>query len=332
MSYPCLKYHCALHEEKNTIKIVTNDADISIETKEPGKLINILSDMAGEQTVTVLSAKYGLDESDVVSLLEPLRNAGVINILEHPSPDIIEPQTFTQICRKVFPVWKKEVFTLDFWNDLTTGKLSISSFAGWMLENYHFIEGATKRLSLVTAAANNNKKIRALFSQHFIEEYNHQLFFMKALQRLGFSKTQVLNHIPLPGTQAIINHMRESARRDVIAYASCSAFLESTGGDRKDGILFYNALTQYYDKENRGIIQPLIDHACLDEEYGHNGWLEKVCCCIPVLDKDRANDALASAQMLVETLKLWTHDMSAHYNNVSFEEILNPNRYRPGVQ
>ncbi|WBF47134.1 iron-containing redox enzyme family protein [Serratia rubidaea] len=328
MSYPYLKYFSALHEQPAAVKIVANDADITIATANPRTLKNLLLDMDGENTISLLAAKHRYDEQDVHALSWQLADAGVARVETAPVAQTLDPQDLAKVCRTLFPQWKKQVFTLDFWHDLTSGRLSKSAFAGWLLENFYFIEGATKRLSLVTAAANENKKIRALFSQHFIEEYNHHLFFMKALKRLGFTKKQVLNHQPLPSTQAIITHMRECGRRDAISYAACSAFLESTGGDRKDGMVFYNALIQHYDPENSGIVQPLIEHAYLDEEYGHNDWLEKVCACIPTLDRTRADDAIKSAAMLVETLRLWTHDMQAHYSAVPFAEILNPSRYR----
>ncbi len=151
---------------------------------------------------------------------------------------------------------------------------------------------------------------------------------MKALNRLGVSKEQVLNHQPLPSTIAIINHMRECGRRDAISYATCSAFLESTGGDRQVSTSFFDALSMHYDKENLGIIKPLVDHAHLDEEYGHNDWLEKVCCELEVLEVERANYALQSAETLVETLLMWTKDMQKHYSNLSFETLINPTRYR----
>ncbi|QUY48773.1 iron-containing redox enzyme family protein [Serratia plymuthica] len=328
MSYPYLNYFSALHEQPTAVKIVATDADITIETERPRELKNLLLDMDGESTISLLSEKHCYDEHDIRELSRQLTDVGVVKIGKTPSANTLDPQDFAKACREVFPKWKRDVFTLDFWHDLTSGKLSKSAFAGWLLENFYFIEGATKRLSLVTASANENKKIRALFSQHFIEEYNHHLFFMKALKRLGFTKKQVLNHQPLPSTLAIINHMRECGRRDAISYAACSAFLESTGGDRKDGMVFYNALIQYYDPENVGIVQPLIEHAYLDEEYGHNDWLEKVCACISTLEKERADEAINSAATLVETLTLWTHDMKNHYSHIPFEEILNPSRYR----
>jgi len=328
MSYPYLKYSSSIEEEPNLLKLFIDDSEVTIETNEPEQLRKTMLCMDGTKSIHTLAAENSYSQNDFESLLSQLKSVGAIEILDKNDTLTVEPQAFAKICRQVFPQWKKDVFTLDFWHYLTSGQLSISSFAGWMLENFHFIEGATKRLSLVTATSNKNRKIRELFSQHFIEEYNHQLFFLKALQRLGFSKSQVLNHTPLPSTQAIINHMRESARTDTIAYAACSAFLESTGGDRKDGMLFYDALTKHYDKEQKGIIKPLVDHAFLDEEYGHNDWLEKVCSCVAVLDKERSDEALSAAQMLVETLKMWTWDMSVHYENIPFEELTNACRYR----
>lgn len=328
MTYPYLKFSSYIEDKPKHLKLSLYDSEVIIETINPYQLKKIMLSMDGTTSAEELAKESDYSKVDFNSLLESLNSLGAIEMLQGNDILTIEPQDFAKICRDVFPKWKNDVFTLDFWHKLTSGELSISSFAGWMLENFHFIEGATKRLSLVTATSNKNRKIRELFSQHFIEEYNHQLFFLKALQRLGFSKAQVLNHTPLPSTQAIITHMRESARNDTIAYAACSAFLESTGGDRKNGMLFYDSLTKHYDKEQKGIIKPLVDHAFLDEEYGHNDWLEKVCSCISVLDKERANEALSAAQMLVETLKMWTWDMSIHYENIPFDELTNGYRYR----
>lgn len=328
MNYPYLKYSSVLHEQNNALKIISTHADVVIETENPRQLKHLLLDMDGRDAIHVLSARHAYDEVDIRLLSSQLTDAGIARMAAQPPAKFLEPQEFARICRNVFPEWKRKIFTSDFWHNLTQGKLPKSAFAGWLLENFHFIEGATKRLSLVTASIRENKEIRELFSQHFIEEYNHYSFFLKSLKRLGFTKEQILQHRPLPSTSAIISHMRECGRRDVISYAACSAFLESTGGDRKEGMVFYDALTEHYDPEGAGIIRPLVDHAFLDEEYGHNDWLEKVCACLPSLDKERADSAIASAETLVETLALWTHDMERHYSSVPFDDILNASRYR----
>ncbi len=328
MNYPYLKYSSLLHEQKNALKIVSTDADILIETENPRQLKQLLLDMDGRDAIHVLSARHSYEEADISLLSTQLADAGVAQVTSQPAAKTLDPEVFSKTCRAIFPEWKKKIFTSDFWHDLTQGKLPKSAFAGWLLENFHFIEGATKRLSLVTSYTRENKEIRKLFSQHFVEEYNHYSFFLKALRRLGFTKEQVLAHQPLPSTSAIIDHMRECGRRDVISYAACSAFLESTGGDRTEGMVFYDALTEHYDPEKAGIIRPLVDHAYLDEEYGHNDWLEKVCACLPSLDMDRADKAIQSAETLVETLELWTHDMARHYCQLSFEDLLDSSRYR----
>jgi pyrroloquinoline quinone (PQQ) biosynthesis protein C len=327
MSHPVLQFNASVYAKENAAIIEMDDTEAAITgLADSRRVVDFILDMDGRSDLKSLCNQHSISYEIGKNITQELSDSGIVSFVSQKEPAMVDPLRFAKECRTVFKKWKNQLFTDSFWEKLSCGKASIAEFAGWLLENFYFIEGATFRLSLATASS-ANKQIKKHFSQHFIEEYNHHHFFMKALKRLGFTSEQVEMHQPLPSTLAIINHMRECARRDILSYSMCSAFLESTGEDRSIVTQFFETLSHHYDAEKKGIITPLINHANLDAEYGHNGWLEKICSELPMLDMERANDALQSGKTLVETLQLWSNDIERYYSGRTLNSVINPYCY-----
>ena len=49
------------------------------------------------------------------------------------------------------------------------------------------------------------------------------------------------------------------------------------------GRAFFANLGRHYAPENPEVTRPLVDHAALDEVYGHSGLLDAICRCMPQL-------------------------------------------------
>lgn len=328
MHRPILQFDATVYSKKNVAIIEMDDTEATITgLVDSNSIVDFILDMDGKSDLQSLCNKHDISYAIGENITQELSNSGIVSFTSQTEPCTIDPLRFAKECRIIFKKWKKQLFTDSFWGKLSCGKASTAEFAGWLLENFYFIEGATLRLSLATAAS-ANKQIKKHFSQHLIEEYNHHHFFMKSLKKLGFTAEQVKQHQPLPSTLAIINHMRECARRDVLSYSMCSAFLESTGEDRGIVTQFFDTLGKHYDAEKKGILTPLLNHANLDEEYGHNGWLEKICSELPTLDIERANDALQSGKILVETLQIWSNDIERYYSSGrTLNSLINPYCY-----
>ncbi|WP_338847252.1 iron-containing redox enzyme family protein [Massilia sp. W12] len=329
MQYPILRSGAALihHPETSKTHIALNGLEVAVSGFSHASLEKFLLAMNGNEELEKLIHDHAMAPEATKAIIRDLQRLDLIKVLDKPCQLTISPSDFAAACRNIFPIWKKNVFHHDFWVRLTDGSASRTEFMGWLLENFYFIEGATIRLSAVSAAC-KHKKMRQHFSKHFTEEYNHHHFFMKALKLAGMTEQQVRQHNPLPSTMAIMNHMRECARRDPISYAACSAFLESTGENRVSSMQFFDLLSKHFDTDKIGIIKPLVDHAHLDEDYGHNDWLEKICAELPVLEMERANQALQSARTLVEHLSAWSDDMQKHYGAKTLEEALRPHSFR----
>ena len=325
--YPIIPFDLTVCEMENGIFIDKEGVRTTIDGIDKSQFKNFLYSMDGKKNLKELAQKHKIHPEDALNLVSSLSEAKFLNLRSTRVDKVIDPQSFAKICRKLYPKWKEELFSTPFWEKLMSGKANRTELVGWLLENYHFIEGATVRLSMVVSTC-RNERIREHFAQHFIEEYDHHKFFMRSLNILGISKEMVKAHRPLPSTLAILGHMRECGKRDAISYATCSAFLESTGEDRKDASTFYDLLDQYYDQEGPGFTKPMRAHSTLDEDYGHNEWLEKICSEVEILERERADDALQSARTLVETLKLWTSDIGRTYGALKYDDLFNQFQYR----
>jgi thiaminase len=237
-------------------------------------------------------------------------------------------EKFSAVCRRHFPVWKERLFSHPLWQRLGTGEASRVQFLGWLIESYHFIEGVNDRLALAVAECYDHR-VRPLFARHYTEEYDHGHFFVKSLAALGYDEPTVSSARPLPSTLAILNFMRQCARRDLLQYAVCSGFLESTGGDRLRARDFYARLAQHYEPDRPGAFKPLLDHVNLDEAYGHNNMMESIFERLVRIPAERASAALTAGALLVETLELWSTDILRTYDRPHFTPRIGPASYRP---
>jgi pyrroloquinoline quinone (PQQ) biosynthesis protein C len=254
-----------------------------------------------------------LPAGDARAIADALVDAGLAREAGDPH-QIVDIDRFTALARELYPQWKARLFGRGLWKALVEGTASFTQFAGWLLENYHFIEGVNDRLGSATAYA-QNRAARRHFAQHYREEYDHGGFFLEALQQLGIHRQDVDASLPLPTTRAILHHMRRCARNDSLQYAACSAFLESTGGDRSNARAFFDAIAKHYAPTRPQIVAPLVAHLDLDEDYGHNGVLERVAPMLAPITAARASAALEAARALVELLQLWSADIAAHYTD-----------------
>ena len=313
-------------QQAGLITIATADVHASLRGLPFESVNSLLSAIDGKRTLGELAVATGNDFAELCHWATPLLHANIL--VKNSSPETLIPaSSLATLCRSTFPSWKNRVFSHPLWVSLTDGSAPRDLFLGWLIESYHFIEGVTVRLPMCIASC-PSAPVRSHFVRHFAEEYDHRHFFLAALDAAGL--TDIEDRTPLPGTRAVLNCMREAARRDPLAYAACSAFLESTGADRENARAFFDRVATNYDLETSPIVRPLRDHAGLDESYGHGGFIEKICAEVGDIPRERADGALCAAWALVETLEFWSQDILDHYRlNPPFHG--GPRRYRTSV-
>lgn len=300
---------CARAEDGLTV-LENDDVRIELEGAPLHTTRQLLSHLNGSRALDEFAS---LPAESTRAIAGALVEAGLAREAGDPHA-AIDIDGFTALARELYPQWKARLFGRGLWKALVEGTASFTQFAGWLLENYHFIEGVNDRLGSATAYA-QNRAARRHFAQHYREEFDHGGFFLEALQQLGIRRQDVDASLPLPTTRAILHHMRRCARNDSLQYAACSAFLESTGGDRSNARAFFEAITKNYAPNRPQIVAPLVAHLELDEDYGHNGVLERVAPMLAPITFVRASAALETARALVELLELWSADIAAHYTD-----------------
>ncbi|HWO26235.1 MAG TPA: hypothetical protein VNO30_46225 [Kofleriaceae bacterium] len=309
---PLLHWDAVVIVADESVTVELADSELQVDGLPPAQAARLLSLFDGAQTLDVAARAAEVPAQAAAALADKLVEHGAAVRLRDADADI-STATFAASCRTLYRGLRERLASHPMWAGLNRGELPKSVFMGWLLENYHFIDGVNDRLALATAAC-PDMKIRPLFAKHYSEEWDHFSYFMTALSVMGMSEAQVLATRPLAGTRAVLEHMRSSARRDPLQYAACSGFLESTGEDRSAAARVFERFTRHYASDKPEAIKALADHLHLDGVYQHNSVVENICSTIERLSVARASAALQAAVLLVETMEMWSSDILRAYS------------------
>jgi pyrroloquinoline quinone (PQQ) biosynthesis protein C len=309
-------------EQDGSIVLFLEDADMElrIEGLAKAQARRLIEAIDGKTLIEAAADKAGVPHAAAWTLVRQMHAEGLASrVLPIDSSSFFTPEHFSRLCRSLYQPLKDDFFAEPLWQNLSEGTAPQSVFLGWLIENYHFIEGVNDRLALA-AGSSRHPTIRPLFVKHYLEEWNHYQFFVKALEAIGIPYYQLRRTRPLPATTAILNHMRDCARFDELAYAVCSGFLESTGEDRTKSLEFLARLEKNYCRRTPGAIKPLIDHLKLDEAYQHNSVVENICFNLGEnISAFRAERAVASLLQMVETMKMWSREVARWYGGAQLK-------------
>ncbi|XXX74470.1 iron-containing redox enzyme family protein [Sorangium sp. So ce134] len=297
-----LAWGVRFEETADGIRLEDSEMTITLASIEPARCRSFLDRLDGEHSVSQLAGALGIDAGGCAAIVACLVDNRMARRVDAQAPKPLSGAQFAKICRDLIPGWKSRLFGHPMWRALSSGDASRALFEGWLLENFHFIEGVTLRLSAAVAHC-GDPALRKHFIKHFAEEYDHCEFFRRALAACGISDEEIAASPPLAATQAVLSWARDAARKDPLCYAACSAFLESTGADRESAKEFFERMARSYEPR---AVKLMAQHAQLDEKYGHAGFLEKICEELGDIEAARAERAIQCLWGFVETLELWS--------------------------
>ena len=307
-----IRCDASVHVDELGATIELDDVSLAVHGLPAAAVGAILDGLDRHASTDLIAGAAGCSVRAVHELARTLVAAGAaVEVPDEPTDELVPAHELTTLCDRVFPAWKERLFSRPLWPALADGSAPRPLALGWLIESYYFIEGVTVRLPSAIAAC-RNPALRAHFARHYAEEFDHHHFFAKALRTFGVDAEHLARRRPLPGTLAVLHHMRDAARQDYLAYAACSAFLESTGGDRTRAHAFLAQVNAHYGHDG-GSIRPLIDHLQLDGDYGHAGFLDALCTRLAPVTRTRVDLALQAARTLVDSLELWSDDIVEHY-------------------
>lgn len=149
---------------------------------------------------------------------------------------------------------------------MLSGNLTKRLIVGYLVEEYHLVASASSHISAALTTA-PTQRLRMMFSDYLSGEYWHCLLLERGLLAAGLGAEELAASDPLPGTLAVINLMRHSARTDLLAYSACLSVNE--GGDARAAVAFskmYDLLGTLVAPE---VLAASREHAELDFEDQH---------------------------------------------------------------
>jgi pyrroloquinoline quinone (PQQ) biosynthesis protein C len=223
----------------------------------------------------------------------------------------VSPEEAIPRFQEVFKRLNVKLFTHTLWKTINTGQAHDQTLRNWILETYYFTRAVNSRLPYAIAYCKNGF-VKNTFVKHFVEEYDHEIFFERALHELNIQRHQYSEFSPRPGTQAVIDWMRYSARLGEYHYAICSGLLESSGSNSIESRLFYENLKKHYPALEKSA-DHMLAHVSLDESYSHGNVFNEIVHLHGPFAKKELDELCDTLFQFYRVLEYWFTDI--HFAN-----------------
>lgn len=275
-------------------------------------LRSIFERFDGRTSISDVSREISVPESDISHLVDQLYSQNLVGFPDDERS--FSGKEFWSLHNNYCRDWLDRIAAHRIWPALTEGRASRAVAIGFVIEKFHYIEGAYEHMAL--AAANADARIGTELTKHFIEEYTHGDIYLGGLSSL-FPKQAVVESLPLPSTRALLNCLNELAQSDSVAYYSANEFLQKTeniGDGLEDPVEnFYQAFEKNYDLPPM-VCRAMRAHTEQDQELGHDDVFARMCDNLGVVSHDQANRYLRATKEIVEHLEFFLDGILTYYN------------------
>lgn len=272
--------------------------------------------MDGSHTIEDISRKTLIPTSDLSDIINSFYDKNIIGFANDDR--IYSGAEFWQLHDEYSRQWLDKIADHPIWPALTEGTAHRAVAIGFVIEKYHYIEGAYEHMA--TAVANADSRIAEDLIRHFKEEYNHGDIYLGGLSSL-FPKQLVVESAPLPSTRALINCLNELAQSDSVAYYSANEFLQKTE-NIGDGIgdpveTFYKAIEKNYSLPS-AVCRAMRAHTNQDQELGHKDVFSEMCNKLDTISFASVNKYLQATKQIAEHLEYFLDGIFLYYSKYSY--------------
>lgn len=299
------------HNNDGSVALSLSDRTVDLGRQEFDYYKKISEWLPTTSNIEALSKNIGMGSVELDRLLNALVDSGLFYHYDQIPGTMTGQEFHANYFSKVLPSWLSEAFSHPFWQRMMSGEGSARLFSGWMIELYHYTKNANRHMPL-SCAYTQLKPVKTLHAKHYAEEWNHYHFFMTSLKALGFNAAEISESVPLPGTLALSNFMRQAAREDILCYSICSAVLEGTTVERSQFNPYYEKAVELYNIP-REAIAPIYAHLDLDVKYGHSDLFLDILNTVDAITPEKAGRVLEYGHQLIEHIWLWTENIEKYY-------------------
>jgi hypothetical protein len=138
---------------------------------------------------------------------------------------------------------------------------------GWLLESYHYIRCFPSALYAAAQAASG--RLREILREYAAQERGHELYVEESLLRMGLTREEVRESVPLVSTQLLHFQMQELFRDAPCAALLLAAIVEADDFIDDEADAAQQRFAQHYDTPADSLA-PFFEHIRLDANLGHS--------------------------------------------------------------
>lgn len=315
LNYPILKQLDEVIFTENSVEITKNDKNIKINGINENLWNDFFSKLDGKKSLEEIKKSYPhtINFNKIEKIITALNKENIIHFKGSKTnfTGIEFWHIHDQYCRG----WLDNIANHKIWNLMTEGKVNKAVILGFVIEKFHYIEGAYEHMAI--AAANADERISKDLTRHFMEEYNHGDIYLGGLKSL-FPKKMIVNSLPLPSTRALVNCLNELAYKNSFDYYAANELLQKT--ENIDNELsspvetFYSKIESHYNLPT-AICRSMRAHTEQDQCLGHQDVFLEMCNKIENLTLSEVNSALQAAKQIYEHLEYFLDGILTYYTS-----------------
>ncbi|MCX7094063.1 MAG: iron-containing redox enzyme family protein [Methylobacter sp.] len=316
IEFPRLR-HCTLITRNDTTGIhMIVGRENFILGKEIGsleKFLEVKRYFDGRHSISTISKLTGITCSDLTEIVNSFSNLGLMR--EEKQISDISASEFVSQVNESCEMWRRQIGYHQLFGKLERKEVRKEVFLGLILETYHYVASAPRHISTAISHC-HDKKLNSILTEYFLEEHDHALLFINALEQMGIPKSQIINAHPIIGTISLTNMLCEIARQSPLAYIACTSLIEARATafvEASESIV--RIATQF--GYSPSALDPILAHMQGDIEAGHSNMLENALISHPFINANDAHFSVNCLHDLKHSFDQFHDDILRYYSDVS---------------
>ncbi len=252
-------------------------------------------------------------QEDIPELLANFENRGFLIETENKvkSGNVSGSQFYRELWRFLERL-KLQFPPSPFFSEMLDETITKEQLIGYGLESYHVTHLCPKLLAPALANHESNY-VQKLLQEFFVSELYHDRLIEKSLKSVGIKDEEIENMQPLPTTFAICSSLAIFAKQHPLSFKSALMLFE------QDEQRFHDL----FKKQSQALelpedfYQPILLHAGINEEGGHENITEVLLAQIPLVTPSEQLEVKKNMANLLELIVWRSNEIIDYYGNLN---------------
>lgn len=261
-----------------------------------------------------ISEISGIPKKKISEMISSLNDIGCIrNIYDEDS--ISSSDIFYKICTAC-SMWAEQLEESHIFNAVLEGEYELNILKGLLLETYHYIRLYPECLKSARDST-DDEDLKNKLDIYYKQELGHEVYVIDCLIKLGFTKNEITESIPLVSTQSLLNMISSIFTKYPYSVPFIATVIEAEDYNEEIANNIRNAIQTNFGI-GRDVLDGLIEHMKIDYELGHANIIDAYKNNIKIKNLSDAHDILNSIHDIkhaFDVQKLEIIDYYSHAGN-----------------